>query len=44
MYRQKDTQQTGTTSPIVSIDGTVIMPSVIPADVDALILPYVSVL
>lgn len=41
MYRQKDTQQSGTEQPLFSSDGTIVMPSSMPIDVMQLIYPYV---
>lgn len=40
MYRQKDTQQGDTDRPLLAGDGTVIMPTTLPQDVEKMLLPY----
>jgi len=40
MYRQKDTQQGDQDRPILAGDGSVIMPTTLPQDVEKLLLPY----
>lgn len=42
MYRQKDTQQGDTDRPLLAGDGTVIMPTTLPQDVEMLLFPYVK--
>lgn len=44
MYRQKDTQQGDLDRPVLMGDGTVIMPTTLPIDVEELIRPYVRVI
>jgi hypothetical protein len=43
MYRQKDTQQGDQDRPVVMGDGSVIMPTTLPLDVEKILLPYVRV-
>ncbi len=40
MYRQKDTQQGDADRPILAGDGSVIMPTTLPLDVEKILLPY----
>jgi hypothetical protein len=40
MYRQKDTQSGDTDRPLLAGDGTVIMPTTLPLDVEKLLQPY----
>jgi len=40
LYRQKDTQQGDADRPIIAGDGTVIMPTTLPQDVEKMLLPY----
>lgn len=40
MYRQKDTQQGDSDRPLLAGDGTVIMPTTLPQDVEKMLLPY----
>jgi hypothetical protein len=42
LYRQKDTQQGDIDRPLLAGDGTVIMPTTLPADVEILLHPYVK--
>lgn len=44
LYRQKDTAQSGTETPILTADGTVLMPSTLPADVLDLLQPFTAVI
>lgn len=44
MYRQKDTQQGDADRPILAGDGSVIMPTTLPRDVEMLLMPYVRTL
>lgn len=44
LYRQKDTQQSGTSTPLFAADGTVVMPSIMPVDVVDLLRPYLRTL
>jgi len=41
MYRQKDTQQGDQDRPILAGDGSVIMPTTLPLDVDMMLRPYI---
>lgn len=43
MYRQKDTQQGDVDRPILAGDGSVIMPTTLPNDVETILRPYVRV-
>lgn len=43
MYRQKDTQQGDADRPLLAGDGTVIMPTTLPLDVEMLLKPYTRV-
>lgn len=40
LYRQKDTQQSGLSTPMMSPDGSIVMPSTLPQDVIDSIRPY----
>lgn len=44
MYRQKDTQGGDADRPILAGDGSVIMPTTLPQDVEKLLMPYVRTL
>lgn len=43
MYRQKDTQQGDQDRPILAGDGSVIMPTTLPQDVEKLLMPYTRI-
>lgn len=44
MYRQKDTQQGDQDRPILAGDGSVIMPTTLPQDVEKLLMPYTRII
>ena len=44
MYRQKDTQQGDIDRPLLAGDGTVIMPTTLPFDVEKMLLPYTRII
>lgn len=44
LYRQKDTQQGDTDRPILAGDGSVIMPTTLPQDVEMLLKPYMRMI
>src|SRR5574343_497906 len=44
LYRQKDTQQGDIDRPLLAGDGSVIMPTTLPQDVEKLLLPYTKIL
>jgi hypothetical protein len=44
LYRQKDTQAGDTDRPILAGDGSVIMPTTLPQDVEMLLQPYMRIL
>jgi hypothetical protein len=43
MYRQKDTQQGDQDRPILAGDGSVIMPTTLPQDVEKMLMPYTRI-
>lgn len=44
MYRQKDTQQSGTSQPLFSADGSIVMPSTLPQDVEDTLRPFMRLM
>lgn len=44
LYRQKDTQQSGTSVPLFNSDGSIVMPSTLPQDVEDALRPYMRLI